>query len=144
MIGTTSMCRPVIHVVAHIYLLVINWYCSAVSVATCACVRMRGVVSSMDSACCRHAVRRFCTHTRLVGWVGRADVLGGVTLELGTLGTGGDMLIARVILRFISVWGRGACAVVCTLGTHCSLGLSLGVAACSNRSGCAFMCACVA
>ena len=111
MIGTTSMCRPVIHVVAHIYLLVINWYCSAVSVATCACVRMRGVVSSMDSACCRHAVRRFCTHTRLVGWVGRADVLGGVTLELGTLGIGGDMLIARVTLRFISVWGMGTLAV---------------------------------
>jgi hypothetical protein len=116
----------------------------AVFLATCARVCMRGVVLIMDSACCRHAVCRFCARTRLMGLVGRVGVLLVVSLGLGTPGTGGDMLIICVILRFISVWGRGTSANVCTLRTCCPLVLSVGVAACSNHLGCAFMCACVA
>ena len=54
------------------------------------------------------------------------------------------MLIERVTLLFISVWGMGPLAVICTLGTCCPHGVSEGVAACSNWSGCAFICACVA
>ena len=79
----------------------------AVSIATCAHVRACGVMLIMDSACGRRDVRGFCTCTRLVGWVGRAGVLLVVSSGLGTLGTGGDMLILRVILRFITVLGRG-------------------------------------
>ena len=67
-----------------------------------------------------------------------------VTLGLGTLRTGGDMLLVRVILRFISVWGKGTSAVVCTLGTCCPLKLSVGIATCLNCLGCALMCAFVA
>ena len=114
------------------------------SIATCARVRTQGVVLIMDSTCPRRAVRCFCAPTWLVRWVSRAGVLLVVTLGLGTLGTGGDMLIVPIILWFILVWGRGTSAVVCTLGTHCPLGLSVGVAACLNHLGCAYMCACVA
>jgi hypothetical protein len=115
----------------------------AVSVATCAHVCTCGVMLILDSACRRSAMCHLHVHTQLMGWVGGAGVLLVVSLGLGTLGTGGDMLIVRLILRFISVWGRGTSAVVCTLGTRCSLGLSVGVAACSKHSGCAIMCACV-
>ncbi len=75
----------------------------AVSVATCAHARMPGVVLIMDSTCHRCAVCRFCVPTLLVGWMGRAGVLLVVWLGLGTLRTGGDMLIIHVILQFISV-----------------------------------------
>ena len=97
-----------------------------------------------DSGCRRRAVRHFCPHTRFVGWVDRSGILLVISSGLGNLGTGGDMLIVRVILRFILVWGRGMSAVVCTLRTCCPLGLSVGVAACLNHLGCAYMCACVA
>ncbi len=113
-------------------------------VTTCAGVRTQGVVLIMDSACRRHAVRRFCAHARLVGWAGRVGILLMLSARPGTLGTGVDLLIARVILRFISVWGRGTSAVGCTLGTCCPLAFLVGVAACSNHASCAFMCACVA
>jgi hypothetical protein len=97
----------------------------------------------MYSKCRRCTVHCFRAHARLVGWVGRAGVLLVVLAGLGTLGTGGVKLIVCVILRFILVWGRGT-VVVCTLGTCCPLALSVGAALCSNHSGCAFMCACVA
>ena len=53
----------------------------------------------MDSACHRRAVRRFCARAQLVGWLGRAGGLVVVSVGLGTLGTGGDMLAVRVILQ---------------------------------------------
>ena len=113
------------------------------SIATCARVRTCGVMLIMNSACSRRAVRHFCARAWLVGWVGRAGGLLVVLTGLGTLGTGGDKLVVRVILWFISVWGRSTSAIVCTLGTCCPLVLCVGVAVCSNHSGCAFMCACV-
>ena len=104
---------------------------------------MHGVVLIIDSACHSRAVRCLGVRTRLVGWVGRAGGLLVVLAGLGTLRTGGDMPIVRVTLLFISVWGMGTPVVVFTLGTCCPRGVSVGVAACLNHLGCAFMCACV-
>ena len=109
----------------------------AVSVATCARVRTRGVVLIKDSGCRRHAVRCFRARIQFMGWVGRVGVLLVVSLGLCTLRTDGYMLIVHIILRFNSVWGGGMSAIVCTLGTCCPLWLSVSVAACSNCLGCA-------
>ena len=54
------------------------------------------------------------------------------------------MLIECSTLLLTSVWGVGMPAVVCTLRTCCPRRLSVGVTACSNRSGYAFICNCVA
>ena len=43
----------------------------SVSIATLACVRMRGVVLIIVSALCSCAVRHFCAHTWLMELVGR-------------------------------------------------------------------------
>ena len=105
----------------------------------------------VGSACRSCAARRFqmrsCLMESVGGAVGLMVGCGAVgllvhALLMGTLGNGVIMFIERVILLLASVWGMGILAVVCTLGTHCTGGVS--VAMCSNRSGCAFICACVA
>jgi hypothetical protein len=72
---------------------------------------------------------------------GAVGLLVGALL-MGILGNGVVMFIECVIFLLASVWGMGILAVVCTLGTCCTEGVS--VAMCSNRLGCAFICACVA
>ena len=81
--------------------------------------------------------------SRLMELAGRAVGLVAGLLLLGTLGTGVGMFI-KCITLLLSVWGMGTLVVVCTLGTcyHCKV--SVGVAVCSNRSGCAFICTCIA
>ena len=83
-----------------------------------------------------------------------ADLVGmlvGVTV-LCTLGSDCCAIIERVILLLLSVLGAGpfggtcilrtrAMLVVCTLGTHCMLGLVEDVAVSAKRSGWACICA---
>jgi hypothetical protein len=111
---------------------------------------MHGDVLIVGSAHCSHAARRFRTRSRLMESVGGAFGLlvgGGAVcllvgaLLMGTLGNGVVMFIERFILLLASVWGMGILAVICTLRTCCTEGVS--VAVCSNRLGCAFICACV-
>ncbi len=123
----------------------------AAAVATWACVRMHGDVLIVGSVHCSHAAHRFQTCSRLMESVGGAVGLlvgGGAVgllvgaLLMGILGNGIVVFIKRIILLLASVWGMGILAVICTLGTRCIGGVS--VAVCSNRSGCAFICTCVA
>ncbi len=123
----------------------------AAAIATWACVQMHGDVLIVGSARRSPAARHFRTRSRLMESVGGAVGLlvgGGAfgllvgALLMGTLGNGVVMFIKRVILLLASVWGMGILAVVCTLGTCCTGGVS--VAVCSNQSGCAFICICVA
>jgi hypothetical protein len=114
----------------------------AAAVATWACVRMHGDVLIVGSVLRSHAARRFQMCSRLMGSVGGAVGLLVGALLMGTLRNGVFMSIERVIFLLASVWGMDILAVICTLRTHCTRGVS--VAVCSNRSGCAFICACVA
>ncbi len=114
----------------------------AATVATWAHVHKRGDVLIIGSALRSHAACRFRTHSRLMEPVGGAVGLLVGTLLMGTLGNGVVMFIERIILLLASVWGMGILAVVYTLGTCCTGGVS--VAVCSNWSGYAFICACVA
>ncbi len=114
----------------------------AAAIATWACVRMRGDVMIVGSAICSRAACCFRMHSHLMESVGGAVGLLVGTLLMGTLENGVVMFIKHVILLLASVWGMGILAVVYTLRTHCTGGVS--VAVCSNRSGCAFICACVA
>jgi hypothetical protein len=102
---------------------------------------MRGDVLIVGSVLCSRAARCFRTRSHLMESVGGAVGLLVGALLMGTLGNGVVMFIERVILLLASVWGMGILAVVCTLGTPCSGGVS--VAVCLNRSGCAFICASV-
>jgi hypothetical protein len=72
---------------------------------------------------------------------GAVGLLVGALL-MGTLRNGVVMFIKHVILLLASVWDMGILEVVCTLRTCCTGGVS--VAVCSNWSGCAFICTCVA
>ncbi len=123
----------------------------AAAVATWACVRMHGDVLIIGSARRSRAAGPFRTRSRLMESVGGAVGLlvgsGAIgllvgALLMGTLGNGVIMLIECVILLLASVWGMGILAVICTLGTRCTGGVS--VAVCSNWLGCAFICTCVA
>ncbi len=114
----------------------------AAAVATWACVRMRGDVLIVGSALRSRAACHFRMRSCLMESVGEAVGLLVGALLISTLRNGVVMFIERVFLLLASVWGMGILAVVCTLRTHCTGGVS--VAMCSNRSGCAFICACVA
>jgi hypothetical protein len=113
----------------------------AAAVATWDCVCMRGDVLILGSVLHSCAARCFRMRSRLIKSVGGAGLLVSALL-MGTLGNGTVMFIKHVILLLASVWGMGILAVVCTLGTRYTGGVS--VAVCSNWSGCAFICACVA
>ncbi len=113
----------------------------AATVATWACVHMRGDMLIVGSVLHSRAARRFRTRSHLMELVGGVvGLLMGVLL-MGTLGNGVVMFIERIIHLLASVWGMGILAVICTLGTCCTGGVSVVV--CSNRSSCAFICACV-
>jgi hypothetical protein len=114
----------------------------AAAVATWVCVCMRGDLFIVASALCSCAARCFQTWFCLMESVGGAVGLLVGALLMDTLGNGIVMFIKRVILLLASVWGMGILAVICTLGTHCTGGISFAV--CSNWLGCAFICACVA
>ncbi len=105
----------------------------AAAIATWTRVRMHGDVLIDGSVLCSRAARRFQTRSRLMKLVGWAVALLVGALMMGTLGNGVVMFIKCNILLLASVWGLGILAVVCTLGTHCTGGLS--VAVCSNWLG---------
>ncbi len=77
---------------------------------------------------------RFLRHSRLVELVG---MLVGAPLLLGTVGTGVCISMEHVILLLSSIWGVGTLGGVCTVGTHCMLGVAEGIAVSLKQSGCA-------
>ncbi len=114
----------------------------AAAIATWACVRKHGDVLIVWSAHRSRAACRFQMRSRLIESVGGVVGLLVGALLMGTLRNGIVMFIERIILLLASVWGMGILAVVCTRGTRCTGGVSVSV--CSNCSGCAFICTCVA
>ena len=99
----------------------------AAAVDTWACVRMHGDVLIVGSVHCSHAAHRFQTCSRLMESVGGAVGLLVGALLMGTLGNGVVMFIERFILLLASVWGMGILAVICTLRTCCTEGVSVAV-----------------
>ncbi len=123
----------------------------AAAIVTWACACMRGdmlIVGSVRRSCAACCFRMRSHLMESVGGVvgllvgGRAVGLLVGALLMGTLGNGIVMFIKRVITLVASVWGMGILAVVCTLGTCCTGGVS--VAMYLNWSSCAFICTCVA
>jgi hypothetical protein len=104
----------------------------AAAVATWALVHMRGDVLIGVAALRSHTACRFLRCSHLVELVG---MLVGAPLLLGTLGTGVCVSMECVILLLSSIWGVGTLGGVCTLRTHCMLGVVEGVAVSLKRSG---------
>ncbi len=104
----------------------------AAAVASWALVRIRGDVLIGVAALRSRTACHFLRRSRLVELVG---MLVGAPLLLGTLGTGVCMSMEHVILLLSSIWGRGTLGGVCTLRTHCMLGVVEGVVVSSKWSG---------
>jgi hypothetical protein len=93
---------------------------------------MQGAVLIGVAALCSRTAFRFLRCSCLVESVG---MLVGAPLLLGTLGTGVGISIEHVILQLSSIWGVGTLEGVCTLITHCMLGVAEGVAVSLKRLG---------
>ena len=86
---------------------------------------MRGDMLTIGSALRNRAAHRFQTRSCHMESVGGVVGLLVVALLMDALRNDVVMFIGRVIHLLASVWGMGMLAVVCTLGTHCTEGVSV-------------------